>query len=146
MNCFRRIIFMSILAASCTAHATPCPDLYYDMKDPKTEAEWIIEGTEIEIKKTGSFTDCEYGPRCGSVDNPEIIVLDNISVIRSDGNFTNGGKTEISRKSHCFSGALSFMDAKPELNAIGKRMRFYGNEFTVRPFIKAGYFWVEPVD
>ena len=37
------------------------------------------------------------------------------------------------------------MNAKPELKAIGKKMRFFGTEYKA-PFVQPGYFWVEPVE
>ena len=57
-----------------------------------------------------------------------------------------GSTRQISRMSHCFSGPLSrAMNAKPELKAIGKKMRCFGREYKA-PFVQPGYFWVEPVE
>jgi hypothetical protein len=144
---FIRFALVSVMVASSATQAEPCPSLYIDPKDADAKAEWIIEGNISEIKKTGTFTSCEHVTRyCTSVDKPELIILQNTTVIRGSVNIGSDGRAKIQRKSHCFSGSLSAMNSKPELKAVGQRMRFFGSASSAPPFIQAGYFWVQPAE
>lgn len=142
-----------LLILSPIAQAAPCPSIHLEPKDVGKLADWIIEGRVTEVRKTGTFRDCERVPSqqpggelyCADVDKPETIVLDGTSVVQdSKGKFGTASRLELSRMSHCFSGKLApVMNAKPELKAIGKRVRFYGREYEAPPFVQPGYFWIE---
>ena len=152
MNRIRLFVtFLWILSP--VAQATPCPGFYVDPKDAGKLADWVVEGIVTEVRKTGTFQDCERMPSqnpgwdlyCADIDKPEIIVLEDVTVIRDNNElFSTASRVEISRMSHCFSGPLSPMNRKPELKAVGKRVRFYGGESKIRVlFLQPGYFWAE---
>jgi hypothetical protein len=128
----------------------PCPTIDGNPESAKATADWIVEGTVMEIQNTGSFGSCELMPtpsgtipQCSSVNKPERIKLVDAVYTRGEGKEVVDGEVTIVRKAHCFSGKLSSMNTKPELRAIGKRVRFYGNDNSVPNYIQAGYFWVE---
>lgn len=144
-----------LLLLTSVAQATPCPGLYLDPENVGKFADWIVEGKVTEVRKTGTFRDCEPVPGgiyCADVDKPEAIGLDDINVIQDNkGQFESAHRVEVSRMAHCFSSQLSnVMNAKPELKAEGKRVRFYGVTHIAPPFFsrqfKPGYFWIEVLE
>lgn len=141
------IFFIPILCGSSIASASPCLDLGidFDAAEGQAKVEWVIDGKILEVRKNGSFIDCDHAGKlelCGSVDLPELITLDEIKFLKGKADLDQDGRVVISRISHCFSGALSKMNDKPELRAIGKRMRFFG--IYERSLLR--YFYVEPAD
>jgi hypothetical protein len=143
----QRFLFI-LLSLSTLAIARPCPVVWYDFKHPENKIEWIVEGTIVDIIKTGTFTDCEdMGDmmHCTEVDQPELIILENAKVVKGNVFMSKQGRVVLSRKSHCFSKPMSIMNSKPELNSIGKQMRFYGNQFYYFD-IRPGYFYVQPIE
>lgn len=67
-----------------------------------------------------------------------------VKVIKGHPDTNAPGAMIVYRKSHCFSGFLSSTNSKPELNAVGQRVRFFGNDSrTVLPFVQPGYFFIQ---
>lgn len=145
----RYAILLLVVTAS-SALATPCPSLGIRPGEAAEHADWIVEGTIAGVKSSGSFKDCERTPDggsyCAAVQNPEVITLEKIHVIRSNGQLREGASLDVVRASHCFSGALSVMNSKPELTGINRRWRFYGGNLPPAPHVQSGYFWVEPAE
>jgi hypothetical protein len=150
-----RYSVMILLMISSVVHATPCPGLYLKPEDVGKFADWIIEGNVAEIRKVGTFRDCDRVAGeiyCADINKPEVISLDSTNVIQDKkGQFDSAHRVEISRMAHCFNGPLSnVMNAWPELNALGKRVRFYGRTQMAPPFfepqLKPGYFWLEMLE
>lgn len=147
--------FTILLILSSAVQATPCPGLYLEPENVGKFADWIIEGKVTEVRKTGTFRDCDRVAGeiyCADVNKPEIISLDKTNVIQDKtGQFDTAHPVEISRMAHCLSSPLSkVMNAKPELNALGKRVRFYGRTHMAPPFfqppLKPGYYWIEMLE
>ena len=123
-----------------------CPDLGCgSVQSCKDSASWVLQGTVTDIVSNGSHQECETGPGgplCGTVVEPETMVLSNAKV--NKGTFAIGGDgiTKVTRKDRCFSGPLSVMNTKPELSYIGRRVLVFGNDDT-GGFLRPGYFVVE---
>jgi hypothetical protein len=141
-----------LLILSAAVHAAPCPGLYLAPEKVGEFADWIVEGKVTEVRKAGTFKACDRVLdviHCADIDKPEIVSLDNINIVQDKkGQFDSAQSAEVSRMAHCFSSPLSrVMNAKPELNALGKRVRFYGRTDMAPPFfepqLKPGYFWIE---
>lgn len=144
-----------LLIFSSAVQATPCPGLYIEPENAGNFADWIIEGKVTEVRKTETFRDCDRVGGviyCADVDKPEVISLDNTNIIQDKtGQFDTSHSVEVSRMAHCLSSPLSkVMNAKPELNAVGKRVRFYGRTLMAPPFfqpqLKPGYYWIEMLE
>ena len=143
------LMFLLLGAQSAFAHH-PCATIKCDgVRGCKDSAEWVVEGTVSDIIRTGSQKECETGPggpRCSDVENPEIVVLSNAKVLKGIFKVGERGAAILSRKDSCFFGSLSFMNKKPELQSLGKKVRFFGSEERHPPFIQPGYFVVEPAE
>jgi hypothetical protein len=115
----------------------------------KESAGWILEGTVTNIISTGGQQECETGPgnpSCGYVTNPEIIELSGVTVVKGLYKVEAHDTTRVSRKDTCFSGPLSVTNSKPELQFLNRKVRVFGNSDTAPPYVKEGYFLIEPVD
>jgi hypothetical protein len=129
----------------------PCPDKSKCIERLKDTAGWVIEATISGIEKAGKQTECEepkFGgpPPCNSVDSPEKIKLSQVRAIRGNFQMEEGGSATTVRKDVCFSGPLAdVMNPRPELKMVGERVRFYGDNQDVPPFLKKGFYYVELV-
>jgi hypothetical protein len=126
----------------------PCADESRCIEHLKDSAAWVIETTISGVEKAGKQTECEeplsdMPPLCASVDSPEKINLTDVRVLRGDFRLI-GNSTTIDRKDICFSGPLAeVMNPRPELKMVGERVRFYGDNRDVPPFVKRGFYYVE---
>ena len=146
------LAFVSILASmssSVFAHHW-CYQMACDsVQACKESAGWILEGTVTNIISTGGQQECETGPgnpSCGYVWNPEIIELSGVTVVKGPYKVEAHDTTKVSRKDACFSGPLSVTNSKPELQFLNRKVRVFGNSESAPPYVKEGYFLIEPVD
>jgi hypothetical protein len=100
-----------------------------------------VEATLLDVVRTGSHEECETfagGPRCGVVDDPEILILTDMQVKKGKFNVGQKGSGVTSRKDSCLAGVLMLMNGKPELRSLGKRIRIYGNNVSIAPYVHPG--------
>jgi hypothetical protein len=126
----------------------PCAEPSKCIEHLKDSAEWVIEARISSIESTGKQTECESidgAQHCSSIDSPELIKLSDVQVKRGDFQMEAGKSATISRKDICFSGPLSqVMNDRPELKMAGGRVRFFGDNRNVPPFVRSGFYYVEP--
>ena len=146
------LAFVSMLASmssSVLAHHG-CYNMSCDsMQACKESAGWILEGTVTNIISTGGQQECETGPgnpSCGYVENPEIIELSGVVVVKGLYKVDARVTTKVSRKDACFSGPLSVTNSKSELQFLNRKVRVFGNSDTAPPYVKEGYFLIEPIE